>query len=217
MARTKQKQNESLYIDVNAPIGSVPPVANISNSIAIGNTASANGFASTSIGKDTITSGSNAVALGVGSQCGSSGSIAIGFQSIATTGNRAIAIGSNNMAYGIDSVVMGVGSLSESSATASMAIGQGARVRAAAGVAIGDNAEVDTGATNAVQIGNGTNDTINTMQYLNNTIASSNGIVAGSTSGAPAGAGVTNEIRFDPAGPILYIYDGSTWRSTTLT
>lgn len=35
------------------------------------------------------------------------------------------------------------------------------------------------------------------------------------TTGAPIGAGVTGELRFDPAGPIMYCYDGTVWRTST--
>ena len=169
--------------------------------VAIGDFAVATFSDAIAIGTSSQASNSSAVAIGEGANAGGTESVALGFGANVSIVNSAIAIGSS----------------SEVLASGGIAIGGSSDITGAAsnGISIGINSEVS--ATGGVQLGAGTNSVANSLQFQSNPIANTTGIIAGSSSGAPAGAGATNEMRFDASTNILYIYNGSAWVSTTLT
>lgn len=198
MARTTIKEKETVipFVKVddfgNAPSDPGP------RSVAIGGNVRSSSTNAVAIGYFAYATDSQAIALGQGAYARDFLSISIG------GGSRAIANGA-----------LSLGEDASSEADNAIAIGSNTDAEALASIAIGQNASAT--ADGAVQIGTGTNAAANSLQFQSNRVANTTGIIAGPSSGAPAGAGTTNEIRFDSGTGILYIYDGSSWLSTTLT
>lgn len=160
--------------------------------IAIGSDCTAEGVNSLAIGKNANTrAATNAIAIGnsaIFSVTGMDNSILIGNgangASTATdatfigpsssgTGARGVAIGNAAAANSTSGIAIGdaatAGGILET-----IAIGANSSSQADGGIAIGDTAVVT--AANALQLGTGTNSTANTLQYLTNTIATSDGV-----------------------------------------
>ena len=212
---------------------SVIGAANSDKSIAVGDTARVDSLESIAIGPEafckTMTRKSVAIGKNATIDTNSRYSTAIGYYA-RVTAESSIVIGSPALSQSEKSIVMGSPATSRSEK--SIAIGWQAGINTSSNnsIAIG-YASVNSGnpsgiaigyqaisnAAGAVQIGSGSNSASNTIQFQSNRIANTTGILAGASSGAPAGAGTTNEIRFDSGTGILYIYDGSSWLSTTLT
>jgi len=122
------------------------------------------------IGKDNYNDASNTVIVGTSnSTLYSDDSVSIGKQIIISNGDttvapEAIAIGS--------SISIGT----EFDSNSSIAIGQRIIIDGVDNICIGNSAEVTLDATSAIQLGTGINTSSNTLQYLANTIATSDGI-----------------------------------------
>lgn len=156
-------------------------------------------------------------------------------------GAAAIAIGENVTASGNESISIGINS---SSATDAVCVGPGAAAGTVGCVALGHNANADTGngaiaigngssATgvasvslgrnaitsliNSVQLGEGTNSTQDTLQYLNRTIATTEGIKAFDIAGIPGGSASNGNLAVDTNTNELYVYSSSAWRSVGIS
>ena len=160
-----------------------------------------------------IIDGTNVVCLGTENNCGilfdeygqeleinpGGGSVLLG-RNLSSLGYNTINLGQNNSVNKSDSIV--IGRYSECLATKSIALGYEAYVES-------DN-DIDS---NMVQIGKGYNSKPETIQYLNNTIATADGLFVAETSGVPATVLQNGTPRWDSATGTLYISDGTTWKS----
>lgn len=160
---------------------------------------------------------------------GGASNIVLGPTSAASAVGNQIVIGANSTSSNIGSIVIGTGSAasadyvlsigegSDASALNSVAIGRTADTNANDSIAIGATATVGVTGTNSVQIGAGTNNTANTMQYLGTVVAGVEGIIADVVTAAPSAPAETGTMKFYAATDTLYIYNGTSWVSTILT
>lgn len=130
-------------------------------------------------------SGTRSVAIGYGSSAVYNNCIAIGY--IATAGTAGTnmyctAIGSSATATGSYSTA--IGSSSQATAARTTSIGYSSRAIADNAVAIGYMARTGSSATGAVQLGQGTNNTANTLQFKSYTVVDANGVVPSERLGA---------------------------------
>lgn len=163
------------------------------------------------------------------SDAGGSSNLLIGGSTVASADQHQIVIGADAEGTSEGDIVIGVSaeaigdfsiSLGHTAATngsQAIAIGRNSDSSANDSVAIGGSAVVSGSGINAVQLGAGTNATANTVQYLTAPIAGANGVIIKTTSGAPVTPAEIGTANFDPGTNILYIYNGTSWVSTTLT
>jgi len=115
------------------------------------------------------------------------------------SGTGAIALGENVTSTAAQTISIGTNSTASASADAS----------AAGAVAVGDGAT--SNASDAIQLGPGANSSIDTLQYLSRTIATSNGVKAFDIGGIPGGAADDGNLAVDTANDALYFYSTGAW------
>lgn len=186
----------------NVCIGSTINTTNATATINIGNgtTTEASSAIAIGSGAEADATSPNAIVLGVGSDAqGANAGIAFGapalvrntetvaISSATANGLRSISIGASTVSDGSSTIVIGNTAFTDNADFATencIAIGFGASIDPTPttgavsnnSIAIGTNAAV-LDATNAVQIGTGTNSTASTLQFLGNTLADANGLV----------------------------------------
>lgn len=195
--------------------GSLPVFGFATESIMIGdNNTNANnsGTESIMVGRNnTALTGTfnETIALGFNQSIGANNTIVIGKLQ---TGNFAdtVLIGRGNNTTGVGAVTIG---LFNSSSESSISIGRQAIASSTRTIALGFDAEA-TGA-DAVQIGTGDNTTASTLQYLDNTIANSDGIQAPVFATAPTSTPADGSIAIDNVANTLYFRSSGAWQTVT--
>lgn len=132
--------------------------ATSSSNISIGENADAGGddaFArvNIAIGKNTVATSERTIAIGLGATATGDRGIAIGEDSDATGGQGPISIGQQSNATGSNAVALGRNSGSTNSGT--VALGDGADARAVVSVALGKDSDVTSNGNYGIAIGNG--------------------------------------------------------------
>lgn len=158
-------------------------------------------------------SGNEAIALG---------SLAIG------NGVQSLAVGLNATCAGADSI--SIGTNAEAALSRSVSIGLDSRVDFnPEGVAIGDSASctgfrsiaLGAGAVvipdNSIQLGQGTNNNVDTLQYRSRTIATPEGIKAFDIAGVPGGTATNGNLAVNTLANSFYFYSNNNWREITPT
>jgi autotransporter adhesin len=97
----------STYVNINTPAsGGITAVASGTDSIAIGNGASASGQSAIAIGKNTVTTGDNSVAMGAGASAPNTNAVALGANST-TDRDNSVSVGSAGAERQITNVAAG--------------------------------------------------------------------------------------------------------------
>jgi len=159
-----------------------------------------------STGTEASASGTGAIALGENVTSTAAQTISIGTNSTASA-IGAVALGNASSADGATSIA--IGSSANASVDDAIAIGVSADASAAGAVAVGDGAT--SNASDAIQLGPGANSSIDTLQYLSRTIATSNGVKAFDIGGIPGGAADDGNLAVDTANDALYFYSTGAW------
>jgi len=195
-------------------IGQSSLISNSLNSIAIGHDSQCASTSSISIGSNAAVSvlATGAISLGTNSAVTGINSIAIGSSSDSNADNS-LSIGSNSQALSSGSIA--IGTTSTSNDDNAIAIGSSTSATAINSIAIGNNSDVS--ANGAIQLGTGNNSLVNSLQFQDLLIATTDGLVITDTNGLPTDTPVIGTVRFDDTTNVLYIYNGSAWVSTTLT
>lgn len=216
---------QGLYTNYTTPVNYTPvDNDNITSHLTAIDTAlgSAGGSGSTedylavnSTGTAPSASGTDAIALGQNAQSTNTVTIAIGQDAVAGgfAAFNTIAIGQAAIANRGNSIA--VGSNSEAKGTDSISIGHDAEATNNNSTAIGEDA-ICSG-EGSVQLGTGNNSVNASLQFRNTRVATSEGIYIPPTSGTPSIAPTAGTSRFDSSTNTLYIYNGTTWKSTVLT
>lgn len=198
------------------------------SAVAVGNGAQATGTQSVALG-DADATGGQSIAIGVFSEATEASAIAIG-NNADSLADSAIAIGPGttvNLVGATSSVAIGdaancsnanaiaIGFSAEGDADDSIAIGTNADTTGADSIALGNLAV--TTAAGAIQLAGGTNSTANTIQFANQRIVGSDGILArtfsltGEPSWTPAQEG---NLAVNTNGPNerFYYYANGAWQ-----
>ena len=182
-------------------------------SVAIGRRADGQGEGAICIGHDARTLSTESISIGDFSDTVGTGAIGIGHGAIVNFTDFGIAIGyDSNIGNGALSSIT-IGENSSVTQAVGIAIGHDAEVQGASSlsgaVAIGDTAIAS--ASDAIQLGTGTNSTIETLQYLTNTLANSDGIQAPTSAGAPTSTPADGSLSVDTSNDALYMRSGGAW------
>ena len=183
-------------------------------SIAVGTLASAGGNNSISIGEQANAQEFWAIALGTTSWAQGNRSVAMGYNS-STFQYGSIAVGANAQANSPEAIALGWETLSNG--FRSIAIGSEAIASGLNSLALGYDANTESSAGYAVQIGQGTNNDENTLQFLDTKIANNISLEIASIPSNPNGNLFARRgtLLFDNFNDTIYVNNdaGDSWTS----